>query len=52
MTSYIDKIKYDSIGQARKEPSLATAKLHDNTFLLDGLRVQIPKCTHGFVPGY
>jgi hypothetical protein len=40
MTYYIDKRKYDSIGQSRIEPSLAIAKLHDNTFLFDGLRVQ------------
>jgi hypothetical protein len=40
MTCYIDKRKYVSIGQTRIEPSLATAKLHDNTFLLEGLRVQ------------
>jgi hypothetical protein len=40
-TCYIDKRKYDSIGQTRIEPPLATAKLHVNTFLLDGLRVQL-----------
>jgi hypothetical protein len=40
MTCYIDKRKYVSIEQTRIEPSLATAQLHDNTFLLDGLRVQ------------
>jgi hypothetical protein len=40
MTCYIDKRRYDSIGQTRIEPFLATAKLHINSFSLDGLRVQ------------
>jgi hypothetical protein len=40
MTCYIDKRKYDNIGQTRIEPFLATAKLHINSSSLDGLRVQ------------
>jgi hypothetical protein len=40
MTCYIDKRKYDSIGQTRIEPFLATTKLHINSFSLDGLQVQ------------
>jgi hypothetical protein len=40
MSCSIDKRKYDSIGQTRIKPFLATAKLHINSFSLDGLRVQ------------
>jgi hypothetical protein len=44
--------EYGSIEQTRIEPLLATTKLHIQHFPLRWFASTIPKCTHGFVPGY